>query len=468
MEQKEKTDLQIELSQSGIEQILLNAIFSSYDYLSLLIDHFDKRWIENKNIQKILEVCLAYHKKYSSLPSEKILKMLFEKIYEKNPAFAKGDLDRELENARSSGINPDDMFVKESVLNFLKTQAAYYAILDNINAIDNKKTSDNVIQQCLSKFEKILGFSFDSELGLDYFKDHDRHCQDLLTPELKLPTLFKQLDQVTNGGLLADGKCLFVVMAQPGLGKSLFLGNFAKNFLAQNKCVLLISLEMSEFIYASRIDAQISGEDINALQHNVNNLKTKVKSFSELYPKSKLIIKEYPPGTITCNHVQSYVQKLARKGIKPDVIIIDYINLLMPNISASNESLYLKVGEITKELRALSYKFNIPLITATQANRQGYSTSDISMQNTSESAGINFHADFIGALYQVEGDRESNKISMVLLKNRLGGMIGKVLEFYINYKNLQLADYFTVQPSPNETCENKSVDQQVLDDLEKL
>jgi replicative DNA helicase len=195
---------------------------------------------------------------------------------------------------------------------------------------------------------------------------------------------------------------------------------------------------MSELIYGKRIDAHISGQDVNHLPINRDTVVEKIQDFKELY-NSTLFIKEFPPNSINTHKIEAYLSKLeSHIGRKVDIIIIDYINLLQPN-QKTDGGMYERVGEVSRDMRALSYKFTAPVLSATQSNREGWDTSDVAMSNVSESAGIAHTADFIGALWQQEGDREANRLNLTVLKNR-NGLIGRSYEFNINYKTLRITD----------------------------
>jgi replicative DNA helicase len=195
---------------------------------------------------------------------------------------------------------------------------------------------------------------------------------------------------------------------------------------------------MSELVYGKRIDAHISGQDVNALDIHRETVSEKIKDFKELYD-STLFIKDFPPNSINTHKIEAYLTKLKAKiGKNIDIIIVDYINLLRPN-EKTDGGMYERVGEVSRDLRALSYKFEAPVISPTQSNREGWDTSDVAMSNVSESAGIAHTADFIGALWQQEGDREANRLNLTVLKNR-NGLIGRSYEFNINYKTLRITD----------------------------
>ena len=186
-------------------------------------------------------------------------------------------------------------------------------------------------------------------------------------------------------------------MAQAGLGKSVFLSNLAVNFLKQNLSVVVISLEMSQDVYAQRFDAHISGKNINRLAENETAARNRISEFYAAHPGANLIIKEYPPKSVNSKTIDGYLEKLKANGKKIDVIIIDYLNLVLPN--KVSDSMFKDGKTVSEELRALSYKYNAPVVSAVQSNSEGMNTEDIDMQNVSESRGIVHTADFLAALY---------------------------------------------------------------------
>jgi replicative DNA helicase len=247
------------------------------------------------------------------------------------------------------------------------------------------------------------------------------------------------MDKVTNGGMLADGRCLVVFLAQAGLGKSLTLSNIARYNAMNDKKVVIITLELSQDVYAKRIDAHISGCNIDELIGQQKRARSEIDKFNDDHPDHEIIIKEYPPNSVSCSAIDVYLERLKTSGIVADLILIDYLNLLVPR-GKQTESSYTDIGNVSREMRALTYKWNAPICTATQANTQGYNSEDIGMENISESRGIAHTADFIMALYQTDEDREAGVIKGAVLKNRLGGYIGKRIPLKLDPFSLRLTD----------------------------
>lgn len=251
---------------------------------------------------------------------------------------------------------------------FLKKNAFRSALDNSITAVTKEGFKDeynSIIEQCLSDFDRVQKIVFsDNDLGLHYFDsaDMEKHWEYIRNPDAKIKTGWPSLDSYTNGGFLKDGRSLYLIMAQAGLGKSVFLSNMAVNFLKQNLKVVVISLEMSEDVYACRFDAHISKKNINKLKENEHDAVEAIKRFYSKYPQSNLIIKEYPPKSITCNDIQTYLENLRNVGISFDVVIVDYLNLVKAQHTSDN---MFKDGlEVSEQLRAISYKFNVPVVSA--------------------------------------------------------------------------------------------------------
>ena len=459
--------MSIDLPDSHIESIMLNKMMNDPSHLALYTEYYEPRWFLNNSIQKITEVIVKYNEKFSGVPSKNTLNRIFEKQAETKPDIDVGSISRTLDTAMNQNMGEmTPEFVNENIIRFIKDRVIYFTIADNMRNIQENKD----LSQCIPIFEKIHAISFDTDLGMSYFEEWERHEEYITSDEVKLLTGWDNLDAVTYGGFPSAGKCLIVPIAQAGLGKSMFLSNLAVNVMKESKNVLVISLEMSEDIYASRFHAHISTTDINMMKFNVGDIKESVSAFKTKYG-SDLYIKEYPPSSINCNHLKNYIDKLNNKLVsegksKIDMILVDYISL-MNSIAGDSDSMYTRVGNIAKELRALSYYFGVPVVAPQQINGDAIDSTQISMANMSESKAINHHADFIGALCQQEGDKQAGIMRMIILKNRFGGQIGMMLQWAIDYQNLLITNWDdTINMNPLTVDEVSTTS--VLDDLNNL
>jgi hypothetical protein len=415
--------LKPELCEGVVESLILKKVLTDSTYTNLLMEDFDKRWFSNVDIQIQLNIALKHFTKYGNLPNRSLLSAYLDRLGENSPGIKnrKESILNEFDNALDLTIDRSDeqdgLFIENQILSFIREKSLYYAIMDNIERIESKKDPT----ECIKSFERALGLSLYKDLGADYLEEISQHFDDMCSPESKIPLGISCLDRTTNGGISADGDCLVVYMAQPCLGKSLMLSNGAKKVLDRNGFAVVITLELSEKMYARRFSAHISGNHIDQLRESRKDAEDKIVDYAKKHPGSKLIIKRFPENSITTLNLENYLDKLIKScDRKPDIIFVDYLNLMLPKNKSYNSTMYERVGDVARDLRAMSAKFKRPIVTATQVNTEGYNTSNVGLQNTSESKGIAHTADVVIALSQEEDDIEAGIINAKFLKNRYG------------------------------------------------
>ena len=447
--------MELDFSRDDIEKMLFKKASLDKKWMNILVGTFDKRFFKTPNLAMLADLQVRFYEKYGQAPSTKTLAAMAKSYAIKYPA---ENIDMSEVNELLGEINTFDLNLPEDVLNsnlkeFIRRNAFYNALYDNAGLLNSDESGyEKVVAKCLENFDRVQKITFnDTDLGLNYFNEDamKQHWQYIRNPEAKMSTLWASLDTYTHGGFLKDGRSLYLVMAQAGLGKSLFLSNLAVNFLKQGLSVVVISLEMSEDVYAQRFDAHISKEDINHLNDCEDRAIENIKKFYKEHPSSNLYIKEYPPKSVTSNDIRAYLESLRANGHKFDAIIIDYLNLVKSS-SKQNDNMFLDGLDVSEKLRAISYEFKAPVISAIQTNTEGMNNENVGMENISQSRGIAFTADFLMALFQMQEDRENGFIRARILKNRLGGQVGKVLQFTVNKHNLLLED-ITNNPDIEET-----------------
>jgi replicative DNA helicase len=445
-----------------IEKILLKRILTDKKYMSKIIDIFDIRWFEkSKNSGIIVNLAMKYFKKYSKLPTERIIKELINKYCEKNSSSNINEMNNILLELSSFNLIINDDCANKNLEKYITDRAMYYCISDNVQEM---MKSGNV-DKCLDRFYKVQKISFqDDDLGSMYFsKDEmDKHWTYINNPEAKIKTGWRCLDNATNGGFLKDGRMLALFAGQAGLGKSLFLSNIAVNFLKQNLSVVVISMEMSQDVYSTRFDSVIANTDINGLKYSHKTARQKIEEFYKKYPGANLVIKEFAPKSTRVIDIESYLEKLQENNIKIDVVIVDYLNLVLPN--SRIDGMYESIKLVAEQLRGLSYKFNAPVISATQVNRQGMNNENVDLQNISESSGQAATADFIGMIYQTPDDRSNGVLNLRVCKNRFGAP-GRSLQFILNNKTLELKD---LEESAEENLEDETESDIILNNISNI
>jgi replicative DNA helicase len=429
--------------------ILFNSLLSQ-EYLSSIIEYTDPVYFNDKSIQTVFKCIAAFFTERGTVPSATEIKSRLTSEEER----------KSFNEVITKFKEIDTKFNKEELLNnterFLKERCLYKTIVDTAEKYSQGKADP---AETLKEFEKAYNINLSDDMGHWYFEEVDDHINELTKIYNPIPTGWKFLDEKLEGGLFP--KTLTCLVGQVNIGKSIFLGNIAANMVMKSKNVLLISLEMSEFMYSKRISAQLTQIPHNSLKLYTDELKQQIEHI-ERQLESKLVIKEYAPKTVTVRHIDGYVTKLGHKGFKPEVIVIDYINLLKP--SSKNLNSYESVKETAEQLRALSFKYNIPIVTASQLNRGAFNTSSPGMEGISESIGLAATCDVICSLWQEEEDKELGIINLGMQKNRFGANFGSCA-FKVKYETLTLSE---VNPDhfSNETTQQAVNDAQ--NTLERL
>lgn len=275
------------------------------------------------------------------------------------------------------------------------------------------------ISNVYQRFHDACNIRLYKDLGLDFYRDVDKLVDYLGKPNPTISTGFTWLDQKLGGGYLEEGKALYIFVGQPNVGKSIFLGNAATTIASQGKNVLLVSLEMSEMMYATRLASKLTKIPIAELR----NRKDEIKHILEGKERGKIIIKEFPPSTLSPEQLENYYKTVVDSGIKIDVMVLDYINLLRGKASAQS---YEKIKEIAEQVRAIAVKHGISVLSATQKNRLGVNNTESDMTTVSESMGLPATADAMFDISQTEEDKELGIVRLGMMKNRFGPNFGKV------------------------------------------
>ena len=352
--------------------------------------------------------------KYNNLPTKETV--LVEMGHRK-------DLnDDEVRNVKEllSTISPEDVdqqWLIDTTEKFCKDRAVHNAVLDGIKILD-KKDSKRTPEAIPSILADALSVSFDNHIGHDYLQDQEERYKWYHTKEKKFQFDLSYFNRITKGGV--PSKTLNIALAGTGVGKSLFMCHVASSFLAQGQNVLYITLEMAEERIAERIDANlldVTMDDLHAMPKDMYHDRLK-----KIQDKTNgtLIIKEYPTASAHSGHFRALLNELSlKKSFKPDVVFIDYLNICSSSrFKGGNISSYFYVKAIAEELRGLAVEFNLPIFSATQTTRTGFVSTDIGLEDTSESFGLPATADFMFALMSNEELEQLGQMKVKQLKNR--------------------------------------------------
>jgi len=409
------------------ETIIVYKSLTDESYLSSIIDYLNPVYFKNKEIKNIFLIIKDFFTNRGCTPTLTEIKSYLTTDELKN------DFKKVVSTFTGvdKNLNADEL--QSNTETFLKEKAVFHTMMDVVEDINKNKINTSTV---LEKFEKACNISLTTNVGLDLFRDVDLLVEDLNSDVKHINTGWDWLNEKIGGGFLENGRALYLFTGETNVGKSIFLGNVAINIANQGKSVLLITLEMPEMIYAQRISSNITKIPLSRIKTETPTLKQSLEDHAAVNPKAKILIKEFPPSTITVNHLQGYIKKLLNKGFRFDAIVVDYVNLF--HIEDGNNS-YEKVKKITEQLRALTYTFKCPIISATQLNRSGFGISDPGMNTISESVGLAQTADVIMSIWQEATDRELGVIKMGMMKNRFGPNFGSCV-LRIDYSTLTLTE----------------------------
>ena len=314
----------------------------------------------------------------------------------------------------------DSKWLTDNAEKFCQDKAIYNSIMESIEILDGKTKKDKGAIPTL--LTEALSVSFDSHIGHDYIEDADDRYAFYTKKETRIPFDLDMLNKITGGGLTS--KTLNVLMASPGAGKTLAMCHMAAGYMTAGLNVLYITLEMSEERISERIDANL----MNVAMADIESMGKKIydKKIEDIQKKTvgKLIVKEYPTVQAGAGHFRHLIKELEMKrNFKSDVVFIDYINLCQSMVyRGANVSSYEKIKSIAEELRGLAVELVVPIITATQINRSGAASSDVSMENVAESFGLPATADLFLALIRTDELDELGQMMVKQLKNRYADM----------------------------------------------
>ena len=399
----------------NLEKTILNNLITNNEYARKVLPFLKSDYFQDKNEQIIFEEIQKFSIKYSKLPTSTSLQVELDNRKDLNEQQFK-DITSIVDSFQSEEV--DGQWLLDTTEKFCKDKAVYNGVVDGISIIEgrDKKRKPDALPSLLTN---ALAVSFDNRVGHDYLTDAEDRYDYYHKKEDRIPFDLDFFNKITKGGL--PQKTLNIALAGTGVGKSLFMCHMAANCLNQGRNVLYITLEMAEERIAERIDANLMNVSMEDLQDLPKNMYQDKMERIASKTQGKLIIKEYPTASAHCNHFRALIQELAiKKSFKADIIFVDYLNICASSRfrGGSNVNSYTMIKAIAEELRGLAVENNLPIVSATQTTRSGYVSTDIGLEDTSESFGLPATADFMFALISTEEMDELNQITVKQLKNR--------------------------------------------------
>lgn len=401
-----------------IENVILRNLIFNDEYTRKVLPYIKENYFNEKEQKILFTTVTDYVLKYNNLPTIEALDII---IGQKSlhPDTQKTIFNLLKQYKENSEEKQDEQWLIDSSEEFCKNQAIYNAVLESINILDKKgdsKIERGAIPQLLTE---ALGVSFDTNIGHDYFEDAEQRYEWYHRKEHKIPFDLEYLNKITKGGVVP--KTLNLLMAPPNAGKSLVLCHFAASYLAQGYDVLYITLEMSEEAISQRIDANLHDMNLDDVVDLPKEIFLKRIAKIRSRTTGKLIVKEFPTASASTIQFRQLINDLnLKKGFKPKVMIIDYLNICSSARIGANgrTNLYLYNKSIAEEIRGLAVDMNLPIWTATQINRSGASSSDPEMEDTSESWGLPSTVDLQLAIVTNDELEQLNQFMFKQIKNR--------------------------------------------------
>ena len=371
-------------------------------------------YFEYPSHQKMYKIVVDYYLKYKKLPSDDFILEDVKQVKTSNELFSDYRDELDLINGLDENSLNNEDYLLDLVEGFAKEQSLKDAIIRSAEMVKAKKYSE--IEPIM---RDAMTVSRNVDLGLDYFSDIEERWDRLNsdTHNAEHRTIFKSLNDALEGGLAS--KELAMVVAPPGVGKSLYLANQAVRSCLDGSNVLYITLEMAEDRVAQRLDSIFSRIKQDQLKHRCDDLKNRLEQVTATVPdRGGLKIKEFPTKRAGVNQLRAYLNQLSNyENFKPDVIIIDYLELLA---TESEMAEYQAQERLAQELRGLAIEHKCLVWTATQTNREGKKVRLITDTELADSYGKTRVCDLVISINQDEEEFDKGKSRIYIIKSRNG------------------------------------------------
>tara|TARA_E500000178_G_scaffold177082_1_gene175864 strand:+ start:626 stop:2044 length:1419 start_codon:yes stop_codon:yes gene_type:complete len=401
--------------QNRIELVVLKHLLNEEDYARRTLPYLKSEYFSEMNERVIYQEIDKYLSQYNALPTKEALLIELDnntKVSDENFSTCS-----QMISELQPDTNTDKEWLIEKTEKFCQEKAIYNAIMESISIIDGKDKQDTgTIPELLSD---ALSVSFDPSIGHDFIDDSDSRWDFYHRIEERVPFDLDYLNKITKGGV--PKKSLNIILAGTGVGKSLAMCHMASANLLDGKNVLYVTMEMAEEKIAERIDANLLNVSLEDLANLPKQMYDKKLDRVKGKTSGKLIVKEYPTASAHVGHFRHLLNELRlKRQFMPDIIYVDYLNICMSHRirTGSNVNSYTLIKSIAEELRGLAVEKNVPIISATQTTRSGFTNSDLGLEDTSESFGLPATADFMFALISTEELEDLNQIMVKQLKNR--------------------------------------------------
>jgi len=386
---------------TSFQSKIIVSLITDVKFTKQIIDILEVSYFDSDSNKFIIKTIQDYFTKYKTVPTMEALKVFIDDI--ENDVLKSGVVDF-LRQAWQHRESPDLEFVKEKCLEFCKNQVIKNAIMESVELLDNHQYDD-----IKGVMDTAMRAGVERDIGHEYITGFEER----MTEQARntLPTKWDSINELMDGGL-AGGE-LGVIVAPAGIGKSWTLQALGAEAVKKGKTVIHYTLELNAEYVGLRYDTIVSGQPTGNLQYYKEDV---LKAIGKL--KGNLIIKYYPTRTASVNTITSHLQQCELQGIKPDLVLVDYADI-MKSTSNFTEKRH-QIGHIYEELRGMAGEFEIPVWTASQANRSSLEEDVIGADKVSEDYSKVMTADFVMSMSRKVEDKIANTGRFHVIKNRFG------------------------------------------------
>ena len=379
---------------------VLAAMFTDRIFLQQISDIIRSEYFESEANSWLLDIILTHFREYKTPPSKDVLKV---KITEIENDILKATVLEQLKDVFRYMESDDLSFVKDEILKFCKNQEIKQAIMDSVSLLKHGN-----FDEIKSKIDSAMKAGADTNIGLEYVTDVAARYNE--AARHTITTGWDVVDDLMDGGL-APGE-LGVVMAPAGIGKSWLLINIGAHAVKAGKTVIHYTLELNENYVGQRYDSVITGIPAQNLKNYRDEIEAKMLTI-----KGELIVKYYPTKSVGVMGLKAHMEKTMMLGKKPDLVIVDYGDLLKVNAKKDKHE---ALEDLYEELRGMAGEYGIPVWTASQAGRSALEDDIIEADKIASSYGKVMVADFLMSLSRKVEDKMSGTGRGHVIKNRFG------------------------------------------------
>jgi replicative DNA helicase len=378
------------------------ALLGSQKFLAQVYDVINPHYFENEAAKWIVRFLLKYYGEYKTVPSMEVFATELQKSKDDNLIYVSvRDLLRDVYLRIKT--DTDMEYVQNEFLEFCKNQTLKTAILRSVDLLQSGQYS-----QIKATIDKAMHAGISRDLGHDY-TDIDARLK--IAARDVIPTGWTPVDNIIDGGL-ASGE-LGVIVAPSGIGKSWILSTIGANAIKRGKTVIHYTMELNEHYVGVRYDTIFTGIEPALMRQHYDEVKEAVSKIP-----GHIRIKYYPAKGSTVHTLESHLEQLLMVGFKPDLIIVDYADLMRSIDKADNK--YEEQGSVYQELRGMAGEYKLPIWTASQSQRSAIQEEIIQADKIAESYQKIMNADFVMSASRTLEDKAKNEGRIHIIKNRFG------------------------------------------------